>query len=456
TGRARRLLEAEITFNEGEYLDAERQYRSILRDYPNDLEATGQLSEVLIHYTYGESDHLEALRLIEKASRMTPGSQQFSFHHSDLLAFTGLLTGDSYPLDSLAAVYADMPLPERGEPLDWSLALDRMNTSTARSMVLHARINGSEEDSAASYQRPGSQFDALRAVMYARPRLAIATVRTLGNPPTLAEEYPQLNVERWALMALGQFEEAARHEALSSDRPGTEPATLVQDVLMATIPAFDISADSLSRLRARVAGWDVTGDALIGHPDTSHLVRTYLMALLSFSLGDRDAFIRDHETFRALSSGSEDDPVWRSVTSELRALDHWQDGELGFAASAMQDAVVTGVYFVQNGLMSQRHQPTWYLGEILELQGNQPAAVEQFKSVVQQSQFAAPGWERAARLYEQMGETEEALTYYGLMIDMWEDADARLQPRVEAARARRDALLDVRVREPGTSVAEPQ
>lgn len=456
TGRARRLLDAEISFDRGDHLDAERRYRSLLRDYPNDLEATGQLAEVLLHYSSSESEQREALALLEKASRMTPGSRQFAFHHSDLLAFFGLIDGDSYPLDSLAAVYAGMALPDRGDTLDWSRALDRMNSSTARSMVLHARINGSPEDSADSYQRPGSSFDAGRALMYGRPELGVATVRTLGHMPVIVRTNPPLNIERLSRMALGQFREAARLEAIPADVPGTAPAGLALDVLTATIPAFDVSPDSLRQLRSTVQGWDPAENPLVGHPEDSYLVRAYLMAILSFSTGDRDAFLHDHAAYRALGPDSLDHPIWRSVSNELRALDYWQEGQLGLAASAMQDAVVKGVYFLRAGLMAARHQPTWYLGEIMELQGNRRAAIEQFTSVVGQTRFAAPGWERSARLYDELGEPEEAIRYYDLMIDIWEDADSRLQPRVEAARARRDALLDDLTREPATSIAQQE
>jgi tetratricopeptide (TPR) repeat protein len=44
--------------------------------------------------------------------------------------------------------------------------------------------------------------------------------------------------------------------------------------------------------------------------------------------------------------------------------------------------------------------------------------------------------ERAARLADELGDTEAAALYYGQFIDLWTDADPQLQPRVEAARTR--------------------
>ncbi|MEX0894052.1 MAG: tetratricopeptide repeat protein [Gemmatimonadota bacterium] len=43
-------------------------------------------------------------------------------------------------------------------------------------------------------------------------------------------------------------------------------------------------------------------------------------------------------------------------------------------------------------------------------------------------------YERLARLHEERGDREEAVLYYARLVDLWADADAELQPRVEAAR----------------------
>jgi tetratricopeptide (TPR) repeat protein len=41
---------------------------------------------------------------------------------------------------------------------------------------------------------------------------------------------------------------------------------------------------------------------------------------------------------------------------------------------------------------------------------------------------------RLGSLYEERGDTEKAVYYYGKLVDLWENADAELQPRVESAR----------------------
>ena len=44
--------------------------------------------------------------------------------------------------------------------------------------------------------------------------------------------------------------------------------------------------------------------------------------------------------------------------------------------------------------------------------------------------------ERLAVLYDARGDTDDALKHYQLFVELWEEADPELQPRVEAARIR--------------------
>ena len=46
-----------------------------------------------------------------------------------------------------------------------------------------------------------------------------------------------------------------------------------------------------------------------------------------------------------------------------------------------------------------------------------------------------------AQLYDAQGDLESAALHYAQFVDMWEDADPVLQPRVEAARARLQEIV---------------
>jgi tetratricopeptide (TPR) repeat protein len=54
--------------------------------------------------------------------------------------------------------------------------------------------------------------------------------------------------------------------------------------------------------------------------------------------------------------------------------------------------------------------------------------------------FMPLGLQRLGQLYEQKGNREKALLYYGRFVDLWRAADPELQPLVRDARARIAAL----------------
>jgi tetratricopeptide (TPR) repeat protein len=45
----------------------------------------------------------------------------------------------------------------------------------------------------------------------------------------------------------------------------------------------------------------------------------------------------------------------------------------------------------------------------------------------------ALAYERLGQLYEERGDTQKAIHYYGKLLELWKDADPELQPRVESA-----------------------
>jgi len=53
-------------------------------------------------------------------------------------------------------------------------------------------------------------------------------------------------------------------------------------------------------------------------------------------------------------------------------------------------------------------------------------------------------FERLGALYERRGDTAKAIHYYGRLVDLWQDADPELQPRVLAARSAMRSLSAVR------------
>jgi hypothetical protein len=59
-------------------------------------------------------------------------------------------------------------------------------------------------------------------------------------------------------------------------------------------------------------------------------------------------------------------------------------------------------------------------------------------------QALAPTRERLGELLERAGRPDAAARHYARFIELWADADAELQPRVQGARARLSRILEER------------
>lgn len=89
------------------------------------------------------------------------------------------------------------------------------------------------------------------------------------------------------------------------------------------------------------------------------------------------------------------------------------------------------------------------IGLAHDLAGRPDSAIAWYLRDLETPRLQAPGrpllYERLAQLYDEQGDLENAALYYARFVELWAEADAELQPRVEVARAR---LADI-IRERG-------
>ncbi len=92
-----------------------------------------------------------------------------------------------------------------------------------------------------------------------------------------------------------------------------------------------------------------------------------------------------------------------------------------------------------------------HLARVFDLAGMSDSAIAYYRRYVDDPgrppfwEFLEPAhraevYEALGRLYEESGDRQQALDFYGRFVDLWENADPDLQPRVRAARARIAAL----------------
>ena len=439
TGRAPRILEGELAFQEGRWRDAEAIYEAILRDYPDDLEATGQLGEVYAHYSQREDEQLKALDLFQRVAQLVPGSEQYGFHESDLLALKGKLRGDYYALDSLAAVYAGMDLPARGEQFDWSRSLDLMQADAAGYMAKFSLLRGTPEDSISALARPMNRWSFNELLAYGFHDEAAAL-------PPEEDKGIQTFLRLLLTQARGHTTESLTFADIPTEIPiHSENWYRWRLAIWASLPAFNWSPEmraEILRLNDRLS----QAEDLAPHEIVA--TQAYVRAQFAFSAGNRSALDEAVVIYRSVNK--DDSPIWPQVQKELEALQSWMDGNVEEAISGMQASMPHGISHTVADInpLGVRHHPVWYLARLNEEAGRLEEAVGWYKAVFFRPDYAPFGWGEAARIYEQLGEIDNAIRYYTFVVDQWEDADPMLQPRVELAQQRIDALLDARAREP--------
>lgn len=449
--RARNLVDGSIALHEGRREDGIQLYRRLLKENPKDLDVIGGLAEMLNHYGFKESEQREALALFNQIAEMGSDNSQYVMHVIDGAAYNAFRDNNPYAIDSVAAVLAGMPVPEPGDSLDWGTALANMTDSERHYAEPYALVRGSPLDSLAAIESmkddPDPWFNAWRLSNYSDLDASEAIIESNAKRD---EREVTKNFRYLFDLARGELDKERSLVAGLPDSMAT--VFLVSRILIHILPVFDTSKSVLDDLSAALVKTDpetLFEDYYAG-PGT--YIKAYLESQLAWRNQDREAFDVAQRTVDSGRAEYGEEELLRSFSEELTGLEHWMDGDLDGAIEAMRSARPDHVYFLAYGeSLFGRAQPTWFLAEMLVERATEADLEEAIEWFSYSNGWglpeAAPGWERMAQLHDQLGHTDEAIRYYGLFADRWKNADLILQPRVEAAHARRGALLDQEARE---------
>jgi tetratricopeptide (TPR) repeat protein len=276
-------------------------------------------------------------------------------------------------------------------------------------------------------------FSAVREYERAETSMKSASDGLAGSPFLLAQ------TRQWAgaiAAVRGRLDEAAE---------GWEEAGSLMAADGSTVEALrNLVAIELMR-RSAYPESDAVGldDALAAYPltDWDPVVRPYLDVAEAYaSLGRPDRARALLEEFEASTP--------ENFRHGLRAQMHAVMGEIAMAEGRPEAAISE---FRQSAPRPQELEPMVRLARAFDAAGEADSARVHYErflssphwlSVFPHARFLAGAFERAAELEYEAGDLRKAAGYLAEFVNLWVDADVALQPRVRAAQARLQEIID--------------
>ena len=367
-----------------------REYRSVLDLDPDETTALNNLS--LILGRRGEIE--EAARLTGRAAAIG-GSAIFAENHADFMYSLGHLDSALATLERMQETY-----PENGLPIFLASAMHAGDGryAVADSLLLDQANARRDPNMLTGYLWLQSSIDAVRG----RLDDAFAHVSDWERTARQFSSAEALNAAIW------------RADVLLDVRGDTAAALRELDSGLARYPLAEMSP--LQRPYVRVAG--------------------FLLSAGERELGRTRSCASASRRFQPTSAAA-----CASRTSEVAVMMPLLDGDLSAAESAMTEFHAESdceICFLLR--VASAHADS----------GNDARAIELYE------RYLAERWayrvdidalslaqvlERVGELYERNGDLEAAARSYGRFLELWDDADAGLQPRVRAVRNRLEAIV---------------
>ncbi|MBT8462746.1 MAG: tetratricopeptide repeat protein, partial [Gemmatimonadetes bacterium] len=355
---------------------------------------------------------------------------------------------DAWALNNLGAAYTD--LGEWAEAEHWfarSVAVDSSVKSTVNVAV--AQINQGKLDEAA-------------ASLDAADRLAPGGERSVSARYGL-----ETNRENWV---------EAETLALRLRDENTDPAwTQVGSFALGHVAAIQ------GRLAAAERHWQeaTTASSELGNEfpawalmqvfdldihvrgDTARALRSVAAILAEYPLESMDVLNRPYGWLAFWYARAGDRATAESLVAEWEAevpaeyrsgenVDDWL-GRIEAASLASEGRLEDALEIVRQtelpGCTPCRYVPK---AQIFDQLGVRDSALAMYTGYLETYAQDRAGWdnelrgptlERVAQLYDEAGDLENAALYYARFVELWADADAELQPRVDAARARLEEII---------------
>jgi DNA-binding SARP family transcriptional activator len=429
----RRLIEAFAASLQGRIAEAERTYREIVTQHPDDIEAAYQLGDLIFHRRslLGRS-WLDARELFEQVLSIDPGHIGALEHLSSIAAREREL-GE---LDSLTNRVLQIARPPA-----WFTRGQRAVAfgDTAELTRFVTAIRKASDDVA----QPTAG-----AVAFTTGDLAVG--RDLWR--VIAEPSRSRGMRVLAHLTLAKMEvmtgrwTAAKAELEAAK--ALDPATALEHrALLSLWPLLNVPPSELRALRRTLLEWKAvpgpaTEESVTGAHGPAHpYFRLYLLGLLSTRLGEHDdalAFaaelVRRAEASFAPSLVGD---LGRTVRAEVARTRGQPHEALTTLDSTTGSWTREGLIRTGMSLFYDPEYQRFMKAELLHMLGRYGEALQAYKTLADDLfHSGAPAHLRMAQIYEQGVDQQKAIEHYERFVELWKDCDPELRPVLDEAQRR--------------------
>jgi tetratricopeptide (TPR) repeat protein len=442
TPHDQRVMGAFHSFHAGSITTAEQQLRTIVREYPRDLEARVILAELLMWYAPFRAEPLsEARRLLEEVLEADPKFMCIYCQLAGVLEDEGDIDGaerlmrqlygrDSGDTTTMAVGARFYYGAVRGDSVMMWTAIAELDT------IADARIGGAVR-----------QF-GLGAVGYGRFHEAEAVVAAATSRPQTRT--PRAWVTASLSMARGEWRMAEAQLAALQRLPDPPPIDRLAAMNLIASP-LEMRFEQLGELRDRLAAW--TDGSVSASPLNRDwperlrpATRLYLLGLIASRMEDRATTLAYVDSLSRLAvtlpmHARVIDGLARVVRADLAV-------RVGDPHAALRELEQLDMN-VPPAQLAAWVSPLWHAASIrvrAYLAADDPeSALRWLRHSI--GSYGAPDagnygtYHRdMAHVLDALGRSDEAMLHYARFVAAWETADAELQPQVEAAAARLRAM----------------
>jgi serine/threonine-protein kinase len=411
----RALVEAYLVRRRGRIAEAERRYRAIVAEFPEDGEAWFQLAEVLFHSNPLRGRSATSARpALERTLALDPGNPEALSH----LARVAVLEGRGAEADSLVGRMLASPgspavdfrsfrtLSPGDGPADYPVMRDLLSDPRVVSVDTALRLAFQPDD------LPGAERLAGLLARNARSCEGQGVGRRL-----LAQ----------AELARGRL--AAARTALASESECDSAAALELRTVYETLPfGPGDRSDLMKLLELLQADWPDSTASVGGLA-----IRLYDVGRVASALGDTALAGRSVSRLVALNDSGGEGARVRSLTQSLRARLALAGGQLGRALTLLEQAHwerVTVPSVVEADDRYLRAELLLRLGRSREAAGWYGSMAQRFSYELV---YLAPAQYRLGQIADHSGDFASAVRYYREFLGLWREAELGAPFVAEAA-----------------------